>query len=127
MRIDHLALYAHDIDRMKAFYQTYFHAQAGKPYHNPATGLRTCFLSFGEGARLELMTRPGLASEGNARLHPGYAHIAFSVGSRGRVDSLTKRLQTDGYTVLSGPRTTGDGYYESCVADPEGNQVEITE
>lgn len=125
MKITHIALYTNDLARASAFYETYFGGVAGALYHNPKTGLQTYFLSFADGARLELMTRPqlGPAAEG---MHVGWAHLAFQAESRAAVDALTARLQTDGYTVVSGPRVTGDGYYESCVLDPDGNTVEIT-
>lgn len=125
MKIEHIALYTNDLERARMFYQTYFDGVAGELYHNSKTGLQTYFLSFADGARLELMTRPQLepATEG---VHIGWAHLAFRTESRAAVDALTARLQTDGYTVVSGPRVTGDGYYESCVLDPDGNTVEIT-
>ena len=106
MKIAHIALYTNDLDRARTFYQTYF-------------------LSFADGARLELMTRPQLSASANG-VCVGWAHLAFAVGSRENVDALTARLRTDGYVVVSGPRVTGDGYYESCVLDPDGNTVEIT-
>lgn len=125
MKIEHVSLYTNDLARARAFYETYFGGAAGALYHNQKTGLQTYFLSFADGARLELMTRPGLedAAEG---LRVGWAHLAFSTGSRAQVDELTARLRADGYPVVSGPRVTGDGYYESCVLDPDGNTVEIT-
>lgn len=125
MRIDHIALFTEDIDRLRAFYCAYFGGVAGEGYHNPRTGLKTCFISFADGARLEIMSRPDiLLPAERARL--GYAHIALDAGSRAAVDALTQRLQTDGYEIISGPRVTGDGYYESCILDPDGNAVEIT-
>ena len=87
---------------------------------------RTSAPTFSDGARLELMNKPGMPDEPKPAARTGYAHIAFSVGSREKVDALTARLKADGLEVLSGPRTTGDGYYESCVLVVEGNQVEIT-
>lgn len=128
MKIEHCALYAKNINALKAFYETYFGAEAGDFYYNPRTALKTCFLSFDGGARLELMTRPEVFSFADARpeMQPGYAHMAFGVGSEAQVDALTARLQNDGYEVVSAPRQTGDGYYESCVLDPEGNRIEIT-
>jgi lactoylglutathione lyase len=123
--IDHVAVYVHDLNAVRGFYEKYFGALSGEQYHNPSTGLRTYFLSFAAGARLELMTRPGVESnpiEGQV----GWAHVAFSVGSPATVDELTALLRHDGFSIVSGPRTTGDGYYESCVLDPEGNRVEIT-
>lgn len=125
MKIAHIALYTNDLDRARTFYQTYFEGVAGELYHNPKTGLQTYFLSFADGARLELMTRPQLSAAADG-LCVGWAHVAFAVGSRENVDALTARLRTDGYVVVSGPRVTGDGYYESCVLDPDGNTVEIT-
>ena len=56
----------------------------------------------------------------------GYIHIAFSVGSKEKVDELTVKIKNAGYDVVSGPRTTGDGYYESCIVGIEGNQIELT-
>ena len=125
VKIEHTALYVSDLEEMRRFYETHFEGVGGRRYHNPSTGLETYFLSFGDGARLELMTRPGLAGHHPSPQHVGYIHIAFSVRDREAVDLLTARLRAAGCKVLSGPRTTGDGYYESCVLDPEGNQVEI--
>ena len=127
MQLTHTALYVRDLEAMKGFYVRYFGAQANQKYHNPKTGLQTYFLSFSSGARLELMTRPGLAEgEGNAP-HTGYAHLAFALGSRTAVDALTDHLRADGYAVVNGPRVTGDSYYESCVLGPEGCVLELTE
>ena len=126
MRIDHIAVYSDDIEQEKEFYVRYFNGTPNAMYHNPRTGLRTYFLTFVDGARLELMTRPGLDSAEKTEFRTGYTHLSFSVGSKEEVDALTLRLKEDGYPVLSGPRTTGDGYYESCVRDPEGNLLEIT-
>ena len=125
MKIEHIALYTNDLARARTFYETYFGGVAGALYHNPKTGLQTYFLSFADGARLELMTRPQLGSAAEG-MHIGWAHLAFQTESRADVDALTARLKTDEYTVVSGPRVTGDGYYESCVLDPDGNTVEIT-
>ncbi|MGZ7144627.1 VOC family protein, partial [Streptococcus pyogenes] len=56
----------------------------------------------------------------------GFIHLAFSLGSKEKVDLLTERMKADGYELLSGPRTTGDGYYESCLLAFEGNMIELT-
>lgn len=126
MHLHHMAVTVRDLEAMKQFYMTYFGGTPGPLYHNPTSGLMTYFLSFDGEARLELMTRPGLVT-GDADAPPtGYAHLAFSAGSRAEVDLLTARLRGDGCSVVSGPRTTGDGYYESGVLDPEGNLIEIT-
>lgn len=116
-----------DLEAARAFFERYFGAAAGPVYHNPRTGLRTYFLHFDGRARLELMTRPGLAEGGDSALRTGWAHVAFSTGSREAVDRLTAELRAAGWPVVSGPRVTGDGYYESCVEGPEGCLVEITE
>lgn len=128
MRIEHVALYVNDLEAARAFFETYFSAEvADGPYHNPKTGLRTYFFTFPEGgARLEIMTRPGLEDIEKSTMRTGYTHLAFTLGSEEAVDELTARLAEDGYEVLSGPRTTGDGYYESSVLGFEGVNLEIT-
>lgn len=126
MPIDHIALQVLNLQAAKTFFLRYFHATAGLPYHNPQTGLHTCFLTFENGARLELMTRPALAAMNADPPQTGFIHLAMSLGSREAVNALTQTLQADGYAVLSGPRVTGDGYYESCVRGPEGCMLELT-
>lgn len=128
-RINHAALWVQDLEAMKAFYVTYFHGVSGGLYINHGNGFRSYFLSFGQGARLELMH---MASVDGAPGVPngdrlGLAHLAFGVGDRDAVDELTEQLRKNGFPVVSEPRVTGDGYYESVVLDPEGNRVEITE
>lgn len=126
MKIEHIALYVKDLEKEKAFFEKYFRAVSGSLYHNTRTEFRSYFLTFSDGARLELMHRPGLQGIDNAAARTGFIHLAFSMGSKEQVDSLTRQLKEDGFQVLSGPRTTGDGYYESCILDPENNQIEIT-
>lgn len=127
MKINHIALYTNELERIKVFYIKYFNATSNQGYHNPNTGLRTYFLSFEDQTRLEIMTRPNLEQHTSSPMQTGYIHLAFSAGSKENVDSLTATLENDGYTVYSKPRTTGDGYYESCVIDPDGNLIEIVE
>ena len=126
MKIEHIALYVCDLEGARAFFETYFSARAGEMYRNPKTGFRSYFLTFDGGTRLEIMHRPDTAVVDNAMPHTGYIHTAFSVGSRQEVDALTERLKNDGYEIASGPRTTGDGYYESCVVGFENLLIEIT-
>ena len=126
MRIDHIALYVNDLEGAKSFFETYFQAVANDGYHNQNTDFRSYFLSFSDGSRLEIMAKPDLTDSGNLPDRFGYAHIAVSVGSREAVDALTARLKDGGYPTLSGPRVTGDGYYESCILGFEGNLIEIT-
>ena len=128
MRIDHAALFCRDLEQMRQFFIEYFDARSNEQYHNPRTGLRTYILSFTEGStRLELMLRPDVQDAEPSQSAIGYVHLSFAVGSRKGVDLRTRRLAADGYTVTSGPRTTGDGYYESSILGPEGIQIEITE
>ena len=126
MKIEHIALYVHDLENAKEFFETYFHATSNEGYHNKTTDFRSYFLTFEDGSRLEIMTKPDLTDSGDCLNRFGYAHIAFSVGSQETVDSLTAKLKAHGYAVLSGPRITGDGYYESCIVGFEGNLIEIT-
>ena len=128
MRIDHAALFCRDLEQMRQFFIDYFDARSNEQYHNPRTGLRTYILSFTEGStRLELMQRPDVQDADPSLPAIGYVHLSFAVGSRKGVDLLTRRLAADGYTVTSGPRTTGDGYYESSILGPKGIQIEVTE
>lgn len=128
MKIEHLAIWVKDIERTKSFYETYFKASAGEKYINSKKQFESYFLSFASGARLELMQRPDIKAidkDVNQELI-GLAHFAVSVGSKESVDALTNQLRSDGYAIAGEPRTTGDGYYESVVLDPEGNRIEIT-
>lgn len=130
MRIIHIALYVRDLERMKAFYLKYFDVTVNEKYHNPKTGLQTYFITFNDGAKLELMSRPDMTTQDKAKTddlyRSGYAHICIGMAGKEQVDELTGRLSADGYRVISGPRNTGDGYYESCILDPENNQIEIS-
>lgn len=123
-RIDHAALYVADLETARDFFVTWFGATANEGYHNPRTGLRTHFLSFEGDAKLEIMTRPGIERAREEGLL-GWAHVALDVGSPQAVDDLAARLTEAGFQVINGPRTTGDGYYEAVVLEPEGNEVEI--
>lgn len=126
MKIEHIALYVNDLEQAKDFFVKYFCAVSNDGYHNPLTDFRSYFLTFEDGSRLEIMTKPELTDSGDLLNRFGYAHLAFSLGSRKEVDSLTAQMNADGYQVISGPRTTGDGYYESCILGFEGNIIELT-
>ncbi|MBK1896669.1 VOC family protein [Chryseobacterium paridis] len=129
MKFDHFALWCNNIELMRNFYTAYFEMESNKGYENPVKQFASYFLSFknNSSARLELMKRPDIAENNNRGLTMGYAHLAISVGDKNKVDELTNRLRNDGYCIVGEPRTTGDGYYESIVEDPEGNWIEITE
>lgn len=126
MNIEHIAMYVNDLEKTKDFFIKYFGAKANEGYHNKTTDFRSYFLTFDSGTRLEIMNKPGMSDDEKQLARMGYIHMAFSVGSKEAVDRLTEEMQADGYEVVSGPRTTGDGYYESCVIGIEGNQIEIT-
>lgn len=126
MRIEHIALYVNDLESARQFFMKYFGATSNDGYHNPRTDFRSYFLSFDNGARLEIMNKPEMPDLPKELNRTGYAHIAFSTGSKKQVDALTAKLKADGYEVIDGPRTTGDGYYESCIVAIEQNQIEIT-
>lgn len=128
MKINHVALFCSDLEGMKDFFMHFFAAKPNELYHNLRTGLQTYILSFPDGdTRLEIMHRPDVESLiGDEYCHMGYIHLSLSVGSKEQVDFLTLSLKKAGYRVLSGPRTTGDGYYESCIVGPEKILIEIT-
>ncbi|MGW9019014.1 VOC family protein [Priestia megaterium] len=125
MRIEHVAIWVSNLENMREFYETYFKGTSNQRYHNKEKGFESYFLSFESGTRLEIMRRIGV-NEKNLAETLGWAHIGFSLGSKEAVDELTTKLTTDGYKLVNGPRTTGDGYYESVIEDSEGNLIELT-
>ena len=126
MKIEHVAMYVNELESARDFFVKYLGGVSNDGYHNVKTGFRSFFISFEDGARLEIMNKPSMEDIEKPVNRTGYIHIAFSVGSVEEVDRLTRVFREDGYEVLSGPRTTGDGYYESCIVGIEGNQIEIT-
>jgi lactoylglutathione lyase len=128
VKIEHIAIWSRDIEKLKAFYHRYFQATANQKYFNPKKNFESYFLSFENGCRLEIMQMPGIPGSANDiyQQFMGLIHFAISVGSNAAVDTLTEQLRQDGYEIVGEPRTTGDGYYESVVLDPEGNRIEIT-
>ena len=127
MMLEHIAMYVNDLESAKDFFIKYLEGRPNAGYYNINTGFRSYFISFHDGARLELMNKPEVEDQEKPLNSTGYAHIAFSLGGKEKVDEMTARLREDGYEVVSGPRVTGDGYYESCVVVFEGNQIELTE
>lgn len=128
MKIEHIAIWAQDLERMRNFYLTYFNANSNDKYVNSTKGFSSYFLNFDSGARIELMKMDSIpALEADVyQQFIGLTHIAFNVGSEANVDAMTEAFINDGFEVLDGPRRTGDGYYESVVLDPEGNRLELT-
>jgi lactoylglutathione lyase len=128
MKIEHIAIWTQDLEKMKTFYLKFFELECGEKYENKRKQFSSYFLSFESGARIELMHIPDLLKKAdNVSGKIGFSHFAISVGSKEIVDQLTERIRNGGYDIIGEPRTTGDGYYESVIADPEGNLVEITE
>ena len=126
MKIEHVAMYVIDLEKAKTFFTKYFNGHSNALYHNQKTGFKSYFLSFDEGSRLEIMSHPNQIDTTRNQGLTGYQHLSFSVGSKEKVDQLTSQLKKDGYQVISEPRHTGDGYYESVFLDDEGNHIEIT-
>ena len=126
MKIEHAAMYVNNLEAARDFFVNYLDGKANDGYQNKTTDFRSYFISFDGGARLEIMNKPQLDDAEKSANRTGYAHLAFSAGSKDAVDKLTERLKKDGFEVLSGPRTTGDGYYESCIIGIENNLIEIT-
>ncbi len=127
MRIEHVALWTRNLERMRDFYVEFFDGKSNEKYINPRTGFESYFISFDSGARLEIMRKAAIPANRNDvdEQYVGLIHVAMSTGSRESVDELTNELRAAGYRVVSEPRETGDGYYESCVLDPDENRVEI--
>jgi lactoylglutathione lyase len=127
MKIEHIALWTRNLEEMKDFYVEFFQGEANEKYVNPKTGFESYFITFDAGARLEIMRKAGIPENRNDvdEQYTGYIHLAIATESRARVDELTERLRVRGYRVVSEARETGDGYYESCVLDPDENRIEI--
>lgn len=124
MKLTHAALWTTQLEELRNFYVLYFNGVSGEKYINPAKGFESYFVRFADGAALEIM-RSVHVTERIGGVLLGWCHIAFETGSREAVNALTERLRKDGYRIVSEPRVTGDGFYESSVADPDGNLVEI--
>ncbi len=126
MRIEHVAMYVNDLEAARDFFVKYLGGSSNAGYYNKSTGFSSYFISFDDGARLEIMNKPDMDDVEKKVNRTGYVHLAFSLGSKEEVNRLTEILKNDGFEVVSGPRTTGDGYYESCIVGIEGNQIELT-
>ena len=127
MKVENLAIWTYNLEGMRSFYMHYFDASSGDVYHNHSREYRSYFLSFNGDCRIELMEMPGIpkSKDNPLKQFTGFIHFAIKVGSRDKVNELTDTLRKDGYKIISEPRSTGDGYYESVFLDPDGNRVEI--
>jgi lactoylglutathione lyase len=125
IEIEHIALWTNDLERLRSFYISFFEAISSPKYRNEKKEFESYFLSFANATRIEIMSIPQLTHPGENQLRVGVSHIAFGVGSRENVELLTQKIKDAGYPVLSEPRMTGDGYYESVISDPDNNRIEI--
>jgi lactoylglutathione lyase len=129
MYIEHIAMYTQQLEVLKNYYTLYFGAKANNLYINPKKQFSSYFLTFGTGARIEIMNMPGIPENKNDTRkdqHIGLVHFAFAVSNKQEVDSKAIELKTAGFEILDGPRVTGDGYYEFVTLDPDGNRIEVT-
>ncbi|WP_194778419.1 VOC family protein [Pararhodonellum marinum] len=129
MTLEHVALWTDDLEKQKMYYCRFFDGKSNSLYHNPQTGFRSYFLTFEGGARLEIMQKtdiPPNLNDRKTKQHLGLIHLAFGAASKDEVDGKAKELLDEGFEILRGPRTTGDGYYEFETLDPDGNRIEVT-
>jgi lactoylglutathione lyase len=125
MNIAHIAIWTKDLEAMKDFYTRYFDGESNEKYTNPLKQFESYFISFENGAKLELMRKPSISKPLNIEEQLGITHLAFKLGLKEAVISLTETLRTDGFKIVCEPRTTGDGYFESVILDVEGNRIEL--
>lgn len=127
MKIEHVAVWVRDLEKMKDFYLKYFNVRCGAKYVNPTKKFASYFIHFQDPPGLELMHRTDISELPDDLVeYSGWAHIAISLGSRETVLEWTEKFRKDGFTIAGEPRTTGDGYFESVILDPEGNRIELT-
>lgn len=129
MKIDHVAIWTDELERLKNYYVRYFEGKPGLKYTNEKKDFHSYFISFKSGSRLEIMTIPGVADNldnEKKQYQKGINHLAFGMETMQEVDQKAKQLMADGYKILSGPRRTGDGYYEFETLDPDENRIEVT-
>ena len=129
MILEHVAIWTTQLEALKNYYIKYFDASPNDRYTNPQKNFHSYFLSFKSGARLELMTMPGIPINQNDTVtnqHTGLIHLAFGVETMDEVNAKANEMKADGFPILSGPRKTGDGYYEFETLDPDNNRIEVT-
>ncbi len=129
MNLEHVAIWTADLERLKAYYQRYFAGEPNDKYVNAQKGFQSYFLRFYSGARLEIMQRSDIPANLNDTIekqHLGIIHLAFGVDTMAEVENKAQELKAAGYPILTGPRKTGDGYYEFETLDPDNNRIEVT-
>lgn len=129
MTLEHVAIWTDQLETLKDYYVRYFGAVPNDKYTNSKKDFHSYFLSFASGARLELMTMPGIPANQNDTVqqqHKGIIHLAFGAATIQEVEEKANQLRADGFPILSGPRKTGDGYYEFETLDPDNNRIEVT-
>lgn len=129
MTIDHIAIWTDNLERLRTYYVDYFGGTSGEKYTNQVTQFSSYFISFLSGARLEIMSKPGIPDNLNdtgTSQHKGIIHLAFGVETLYEVDQKAEQLRIAGFKILCGPRKTGDGYYEFETLDPDNNRIEVT-
>ena len=126
MKIEHIAIWTNDLERLKNYYVKFFNGKSNQKYRNANTLFESYFISFDSGCRLELMTIPGIKEINSQTSEIGMAHFAFIEESKADVDLKAKELKIAGFPILKGPRITGDGYYEFETVDIDGNKIEVT-
>lgn len=127
MKINHIGIWTNQLEEMRDFYLTFFNGTANEKYVNPKKGFESYFIRFEDLTAIEIMRKTSVKTTKNnpAEEYIGLAHFSFSLGSEEAVNNLTNHLREEGYQVLSEPRTTGDGFYESSILDPDNNRIEI--
>ncbi len=129
MILEHVAIWTDNLEILKDYYIKYFDGKPNDKYINAKKDFSSYFISFALGARIEIMSKPNIPSNLNDRVltqHKGIIHLAFDAGSKKAVDEKATQLKADGFKILSGPRITGDGYYEFETLDPDNNRLEVT-
>lgn len=129
MKIEHIAIWTDNLEELKAYYCNYFGGTPDTKYFNENNQFYSYFLTFESGARLEIMSMPNIPNNLNdtvVKQHKGIIHLAFGANNKSEVETKATQLKEDGFKILSGPRMTGDGYYEFETLDPDNNRIEVT-
>ena len=124
MKLHHIAIWTFRLEELKEFYVRFLGGKSNEKYVNPKKGFESYFISFGEGPSLELMSRPDVQNTVVEENRVGLTHLAFTFPGQEEVLRFTEEMRSEGYTIAGEPRTSGDGYFESVILDPDGNRIE---